>query len=254
MQEVLELKNIVETLISSYESRIDSVSSIPDNAYLMLADFQNSILDTKKEREKVNSELRDTLAKNGNLRKKDFDRMMQSVVSPQDRKEKKIRGLLTGYFNDQKKIAIALKDYFVKVKDALAKGEIEHIKELLGAIKALMAEQDKKKERLALKLKEMQKEEEDVVTKVKALLVKGRQLHIRDLKEMLLQIRHKHEERITQRLERRKEIRGMLADFKKQRIEVAKKWKKPQKDVTLSPAAININIPENSSEKVQVKQ
>src|SRR3989338_2785201 len=139
MKEVLELKSIVESMISSYESRIDSIGAISDTAYMMLADFQKSILDTKEEREKVNSELRDSLAKNGNLRKKDFDGMMQDILNPQNEKEKEVRNLLGKYLNDQKKMANALKDNFVKIKDALAKGEIKKIKELLSIVKRLMA-------------------------------------------------------------------------------------------------------------------
>jgi len=254
MKEVLELKSIVESMISSYESRIDSIGSISDTAYLMLTDFQKSILDTKEEREKANSELRDSLAKNGNLRKKDFDSMMQNILNPQNEKEKEVRNLLGDYLNDQKEMANALKDNFVKIKDALAKGEIKKIKGLLGVIKELMGEQDRKKEDLALKLKELQWEQEDVVTEVRALLVKGRQLQIRDLKEMLAQIRHKREERIAQGLERKKEIRGMLANFRKQRIEVASKWKKPQK-VAISPEAINIGLKRNNNAgEAQIKK
>lgn len=223
MQETLDLKNVVENIISSYESRIESINSISDTAYLLLNDFQKSILDTKEEREKINSQLRDILARNGNLRKKDFDSMMQSVFMPQEEKENEIKFLLGYYLKEQKGIASALKDNFAKIKEALAKGDTGRIKDLLDTVKKLLARQDKRKKGLTLKLEELHTEEEDAVTKVKVLLVKGRELHLEDFKKMISEIRQKRKERIEETQKRQEGVRDMLAGFKKQRLEVAKK-------------------------------
>lgn len=238
MPETLDLKNVVEDIISSYEKRFESISSLFDTAQLILSDFQEFLFETKDEREKINNQLRDTLAKNENLRKKDFDNMMQSIFEPQDEKERELRNLLSNYLDEQKQIAYALKDNFAKVKDALAKGEIERIRESLSVIKDLLGKQDRRKEELTSKLKELQKEQKEAVTRIKALLIKGRELRIRDLKEMLMQIRLKRKERIAQKFQRREEVRSMLTDFKKQRMEVAKKRRMPQKKSN-SPEAVH---------------
>lgn len=231
MPEVLDLKNVIENIISSYEKGVESISSVFDTTPLILNDFQNSVLDTKEERQEINDQLRDILARNENLRKKDFDNMMQSVFKPQDEGEKEVRNLLNSYLHEQKEIAYALRDNFAKVRDALAKGEVERIKELLSMIKELLAKQDKRKEELTSRLKELQKEQQEIVSKVKTLLIKGRELRIKDLKELLRQIRLQRQERIAQKLERREEVRSMLADFKKKRMKVAKKWQAPQETI-----------------------
>lgn len=228
MPEVLDLKNVIENIISSYEKGVESISSVFDTTPLILNDFQNSVLDTKEERQEINDQLRDILARNENLRKKDFDNMMQSVFKPQDEGEKEVRNLLSNYLNEQKEIAYALRDNFIKVREALAKGEVERIKELLSMIKKLLTKQDKRKEALTSRLKELQKEQQEVVSKVRALLIKGRELRVRDLKELLQQIKLQRQERIAQKLERREEVRSMLADFKKKRMRAAKKLQKPQ--------------------------
>ena len=205
MPEVLDLKNAVEEVISSYEKRIEGISSIFDATHLILSDFQGSILDAKEERKKINNQLRDILARNENLRKKDFDNMMQSIFEPQDEREREARSLLINYINEQKEILHVLRGNFAKVRDAIAKDEIERIKELSHTIKGLLSKEDKRREELTPRLKELQKEQQEVITRVKALLIKGGELRIRDLKEMLTQIRLQDKERIAcqQRVQRR---------------------------------------------------
>lgn len=197
MPEVLDLKNAIEDIISSYEKRIENISSIFDAARLILSGFQGSFLDAKEERKKINNQLRDILARNENLRKKDFDNMMHSIFEPQDESERKARSLLINYINEQKEILHVLRGNFAKARDAIAGDEIKRIKELSHTIKGLLSKQDKKKEELTSKLLELQKEQQEVVTRVKALLIKGGELRIRDLKEMLTQIRLQRKERIN---------------------------------------------------------
>lgn len=197
MPEVLDLKNAVEDIISSYEKRIENISSIFDAAHLILSDFQGSVLDAKEERKKINNQLRDILARNDNLRKKDFDNMTQSIFEPQDEREGEVRSLLSNYINEQKEILDALRGNFAKVRDAIAGDEIKRIKELSHTIKGLLSKQDKRKKELTSKLKVLQKEQQEVITRVKALLIKGGELRIRDLKEMLTQIRLQRKERIN---------------------------------------------------------
>lgn len=241
MPEVLDLKEVVKDIISSYEKRIESISSIFDTSNLIVGDFQKSLLATKEEVEQANNQLRETLAKNGNLRKKDFDNMMQGIFKPQNEREKEMCGLLSNYLNEQKEITLALKDNFTKVRKALAKSENGKIKELLQTIKALIAKQDRKKEEFDRSFEELQKEQQETVTNIKALLVRGEKLRVKDLKEMLAQMKLQHEARIAQKFERREEVRSMLADFKKQRMEKAKEKRAPKKNaaqkVTGSPEA-----------------
>ena len=81
MLEVLDLKSAAENVISSFEARIESVGSMFDTAHQILDDFQETFIDNKEERRKINTELRDALAHNEHLRKKDFDSMTQSVLA-----------------------------------------------------------------------------------------------------------------------------------------------------------------------------
>lgn len=247
------MKNIVEDIVSSYETRIESIESIFDTTHQLLADFQDSFLDTRQEREKLNSELRESLAKNESLRKKDFNNMMQGILSIQDEREKEARSILRNYLNEHKEMAFALRENLSKGKDALAKGEAERIKEFQEMIKGILAKQEERKDEVTSKLKEFQKEQQEMAKRLKELLTKGSQLRIRDLKSMLKEFKAQHKERIARQEERREEVCNMLGDFKKERVEAAKNWQAVQKKMARrrasSPEAINIDAQKSSSNK-----
>jgi adenylate kinase family enzyme len=229
MSEVLDLKNVVEDIVTSYESGVQSIGAIFDDTHIILGEFQESLFDTKQEREKINTQLRDILAKNESLRRRDFDNMMNGILSSQDKREQEVRNLLKDYFNDQKTMAQALRENLGKFKDALAKSENKRVKEFQVLIREILAKQDKRKEEVTSRLKEFQKEQQEMAKRLKGLLAKGRELRIRDLKSLLKEFKAQHKERIARQEERKEEVRSMLGDFKKERVETIKHWRAVQK-------------------------
>lgn len=224
-----DMKNIAEDIISSYEARIQSIGAIFDTTHQLLEGFQDSFLDTKQEREKLSTELRENLVKIESLRRKDFDNMMQGILSTQDEREKEVRSILKIYLNEHKEMAVALRENLSKVKDALAKGEVQRVKEFQILIKDILARQEERKEEVNSKLKEFQKEQQQMVKRLKELLVKGSELRIKDIKLMLREFKAQHKERIARQEERRDGVWSMRGDFKKERVEAAKNWQAVQK-------------------------
>lgn len=208
-----EMKGIVENVISSYEARIQSMEAIFDTTHQILHGFQDSFLDAKQE-EKITSELRESLAENESLRKKDFNNMMQGILSVQDEREKEVRNLLKGYLNGQKKVAQTLRDNLAKVKYVLVEGEIGRVKEFQEMIKEILIKQEERKDEVSSKLKEFQKEQQEMAKTLKELSAKGRELRIKDLKLMLKKFNAQHKERLARKEERREEVCSMLGDFK----------------------------------------
>jgi len=249
-----DMKNIVENIISSYETRIQSIGDIFDTTHQLLEGFQESFLDTKQEREKLKTELRESLAKNDSLRRKDFDNMMRVILSSQDEREKEVRFVLKNYLNEHKGMALALRENLSKVKDALAKGEAERIKEFQAMIKEILAKQDERKEEVTSKLKEFQKEQQEMAIRLKTLLAKGRELRIKDLKSMLKEFKAQHKERIARYEERREEVRHILGDFKKERVNMTENWRTVQRRMaqrrSVSPSTIKIDVQNGSGKKV----
>jgi len=217
-----DMRSIVENIISSYEGRIQGIGAMFDATHQVLEGFQESFLDAKQERERVNAELRENLAKNESLRRKDFDNMMQGILSSQDEREKGVRNLLNSYLNGQKEMAKKLRESLGKFKNSLAKGEVQRVREFQQVIKENFAKQDERKEEVTSRLKDFQKEQQEIAKKLKELLAKGRELRIKDFKLMLKEFKAQHQERIARQQERREEVRSMLGDFKKGRVQAAK--------------------------------
>ena len=107
-------------------------------------------------------------------------------------------------------MARILRENLAKFKDALAKGDVQRVKEFQEMTKEVLANQDARKEEVSSKLKEFQKEQQEMAERLKALLAKGRSLRIRDLKEMLQGFRAQHKGRLAHQIERRQEVNKIL--------------------------------------------
>jgi len=224
-----DMKNIVDQIVSSYETRIQSIGTLFDTAHQVLEGFHDSLLDTRDEREKLNGELRENLAKNKSLRRKDFDRLMDGILLTQNEREKEVRNLLNSHLHEQKEMARDLRGSLEKFKDSLAKGEAQRVKEFQEMIKEILVKQDERKDEVTFKLKEFRTEQMVLKSRLKELLAKGRELRIRDLKSMLKEFEGQSEQRIALQEERRKEVRHILGEFKKGR---AQNWRMTQIKLT----------------------
>jgi len=203
------MKNTVNDIVSSYETKIRSVGAIFDTTHQLLLTFQDSFLDTKQQREKLKAQLRENLAKNGSLRKKDFDNMMQEILSNQERGEKEVRDLLNSYLNGQKAMAHSLRTNLAKVKDALAKDQVQRAREFQAVIKDILANQEKRKQQAIFRLREVQQEQRQIAKRLEELLAKGRKLRTKDLKLMLAEFKREYKTRTTCQQGRRPAVKGL---------------------------------------------
>jgi predicted component of type VI protein secretion system len=209
------IENTIEDVISSYEVRIKSVGSIFDVAHQLLQGFQLSFLDGKQERESITAQLRDNLAKVGSLRHKDFDNMMQGVLSTQEEREKEVRDLLEGYLNEQRELAKKLRQDLKSFRQSLVKGEVRRVQEFKKLIGGILARQKVRKQEITARLKEFRTEQQEMAKKLKQLLAKGRELRIKDFKTMLNEFRNHREERMASCQMRRRKVTKMLVGFRK---------------------------------------
>ncbi|MDD5773803.1 MAG: hypothetical protein PHX78_10105 [bacterium] len=206
-----EIKDtIINNVLSSYEDKIENIGEI----------FQDSFLDTSHEVEKINNELKDILAKNSSLRKKDFDQIMFGTFSFQVNREKEVRDLSKSYFNEQKEMSKGLRENLKKFKESLANGEIQRIQEFQDMIREILVKQEERKNEVTSKLKEFQKEQELMAKSLSDLLAKGRELRINDLKLMLQEFNTQNKERMLDHKNRKEDIREKLIEFKKMRLEL----------------------------------
>jgi hypothetical protein len=210
-----DMRNIVEHIVSSYETRVQNIGALFDTTHQILQGFQDSLLDTKQEREELNTELRENLARNHSLRKKDFDQMMEGMMSGQNEREKEVKQLLNIYLHEQSGMTRDLRESLGSFRDSLSEGEAQRVKEVQEMIKGILAKQNERKDEVISRLKEFKKEQKLLASRLKELSAKGRDLRIRDLKRMLDEFKGRYEERLARREERKKEVRQLLCQRKR---------------------------------------
>lgn len=153
---VEDREGIVEEVVFSYESSEQKTADVFNTTYQIL---QNSILDARQEKERIGVQLRENLAKNKSLRKKDFDNMMQNICLIQDEGGKEVKDLVNNYLYEQEETSRDLRKGLRRFQDSFANGESKRIKEFQVLSKNILDEQEKRKQEIALRLKDIQKEQ-----------------------------------------------------------------------------------------------
>jgi bacterioferritin (cytochrome b1) len=215
MTDSVNATHVVEGIISSYEEKLQSMSLIIDNTQMVLGEFQESMSHGKEEKEALHVRLRETLARNESLRKKDFDAMMNTILFSQDDRERAVRKLLHNYLTEQREMARRLKENLGTFKDGLNTDNIGRINDFHEVLTDILKKQEERKAELAATLKILQKEQGQLSRSLGELLSKGRELRIRDLKTMLKQFEAQSRERAAQQRERKEGVQKMLSTFRK---------------------------------------
>jgi bacterioferritin (cytochrome b1) len=215
MADSLNVTYVVEGIISSYAEKLRGISLIIDDTQMVLGEFQESMSNAKEEKEALNVRLREALARNESLRKKDFDVMMNAILLSQRDREKEVRTLLHSYLAEQRDMARQLRENLGIFKDGLNNNNVGRINEFHEMFTDILKKQEDRKAELASRLKMLQKEQGELSRSLGELLSKGRELRIKDLKTMLKRFEAQSGERAARRQERREGVRNMLGAFRK---------------------------------------
>lgn len=173
--------NGMNDILSSYEREIQAMGSFFDTAHDLLSEYQNALAENRAKRELFNTQIRDILAKNEHLRKKDFDSMMHGVFFIQEEQEKEIMALLQEFLNDQKTKVMFVRENLMKCKDSFAAENDENTEKLME----LLNTQGERKKSVISKLKELKKQQENLSFRLQKLFDKGKNLKIKDFKLVL---------------------------------------------------------------------
>ena len=191
----LNINGFFDNIISSYETRIQKIQAafqssehITESSHSLFDNVHNSLNDLKKERDILNSRLCETLAKNGSLRKKDYNLMMSGILSSLDEKEKEAQKQFLIFIEAQKETTQSLKNSLLDIKDIAspdAGKKIVLIKEQLSQISKL---QEMRKETAMKSFMDFQQMHNRIMECLEKLLEKGDHILIKDLKKIKNQI------------------------------------------------------------------
>jgi hypothetical protein len=220
MEPVLEL-------ITSYENRIATVEELMTKAYHATVTSGGSFDILDEEREKLKTGLQNTLARNCFLRKKDFNLLIENVLSNSNRnregieKERdRVRETVREYLDEQKRLANCLRQRIGELAgDTMDKDCLDKI---IGNIKATY--EDRGQRLLAmlrefqLRIEAYQKEQQEINRTLQRLVDRGQALRLEDLRR--LDGAKADEDRKIDRELRREEVDRLLAHFKQRRLEI----------------------------------
>ena len=195
MQPDLELDSLFSNIISSYESRIEKIQTafqssenITEASHSLFDNVHNSLHNLKQERDVLNSRLCEILAKNGSLRKKDYNTMMSGILAVLDEKEKEAETQFMSFIEAQKETAQALKISLLGIKDITSDDNCEKIsiiKEQLSQISKLHEVRKATVIKAFMDFRDMQNK---IMLCLKNLLEKGNDIHVQYIKIVTRQI------------------------------------------------------------------
>ncbi len=198
-----DLKSLANSIIDSYEMRVNTVNGLMDQAYHFLRNFQLEV-------EEMTIRLRDNLAKGESLRKKDFDRMLGDVIVCRQQTEQEAKQSLSHFHEEEKEMI----DHLRKIVLGGSSSALEDMR----AIKDDISRRQKEREKSIVKaLKRLQIEQEELKIALKNLLSKGDDVKVKDFRMMIRSLK-------AQQSNRGDELTKMLDDFDVVRTRVQGQW------------------------------
>jgi len=185
----LDIDSFFENVITSYENRIrkiqtafESSEDISESSHSLFDYVHNSLSGLRKERDILNSRLCETMAKNGSLRKKDYNTMMSGILNTLDLKEKEAEIRFLDFIEAQKEAAQALKISLLDMKDIAVQDAGKNINTIKAQLSQISKLQEERKEQVMNTFIDFQQMHNRMMKCLEALIDKGDHILIRDIK------------------------------------------------------------------------
>jgi hypothetical protein len=186
---------VFENIITSFEDRIQKIQTayqssenITESSHSLFDSVHNSLNDLKKERDVLNSRLCESLAKNGSLRKKDYNSMMAGILNVLDEKEKDAERQFLIFIEAQKETIKSLKSNLPGIKEITSPDAGEKIKVIKEQLSHISKLQEMRKETAIKSFLDFQQTHNRLIECLENLLKKGDQILTKDIKEIKYQL------------------------------------------------------------------
>lgn len=200
-----EMRVLTQNVIDSYEMRVKIVTALMRQTNELIKSF-------RLEQEDMASQLRERLAKNECLRKKDFEAMIESIQVQQREKEKEVDEMLKKIHQEEKEMVTELRAILVSDNETKMKN-FKVIKE------NILTRQKEREREVSETLRDLHQEHEELSIALRKLLSKGESVKIKDFKAMVKTFQ-------VQRRKGRNEVGQMLEEFRRVREEISAEWEK----------------------------
>jgi type III secretory pathway component EscV len=193
----INIDGFVDNIILSYETRIQKIQTafqssenITESSHTLFDNVHSSLNELRKERDLLNSKLCETVAKNGSLRKKDYNTLMSGILTTLDEKEKEAESQFLVFIEAQKETAQSLKNSLLGIKDITAQDAGEKISLVKEQLHQISKVQETRKETAMKTFMDFQQMHNSMMVCLENLLKKGDHIQIQDIKKIKDQILH----------------------------------------------------------------
>ena len=168
-----DMKEIILDLVTSYENKVTAVEAFIDVAYRVVRESDGDLSKTCRERKDISNRLREILARNCSLRKRDFETIMRGVLLAFEEKRAWLE-------EEQERVEERLRHYLSKEKERTALMrerllESNTRKDLEQTLKEICMEQENEAEHVlgllrdfSLKVENFNREQEELNRKLLA--------------------------------------------------------------------------------------
>jgi hypothetical protein len=129
-----DFKKIAEDIVHSYEARARIVGGIVDDTQDLLKSF-------RERREEMSKGLREVLAKSENLRKKDFNRMMEDILKTQAEREDNVKQMLADFRQEEEMVS-------GRFRKLLMRGEKIRLRDFKKIVSQIRQDQDERQKKV----------------------------------------------------------------------------------------------------------
>ena len=217
-----KMQKWAQDMLDLYDNRLKKVEALRKKSTQLLENL-------KKQQEELSIQLREFLAKDRSLRRKDFETVISGIRIRQKEREDEVE-------EELKRFREEMNERKNKLEKILTRGESLRIKDFKTTIADIQAYQKKREGEIKKLLKDFQKEREDLNTELKELLAKGESLRIRDFKAVIKEIQDRQRERkdevdellrnlVRERENLKREVMKMLSEVRMEQEKMKEEWK-----------------------------
>lgn len=207
-----------EDILASYQTTIDlSMQGIEtatrDTAALMLR-WQELVYSAKEELLLTDRHLRDALAQNTSLRRKDFDVMMETVLCSQELQQQEVSDSVMEYLGEQRLFITRIRSSLAELRGSWQQDKVQRTEEIRRLLVSFEAQQQTRRAEITEMLSGFQASQKGFAENLQEVLSKAKDIRVKDVKEMLRRFELAHVARKAASDKRRSDVAQMMVEIR----------------------------------------
>ncbi len=178
MSNLDDFRTITRNIVDSYEAKVKTVSNL-------MRQVEGKIVAAYEDQRNAIEKIRDTLAANQNLRKRDFDRLMAPVVELQETRREQIRELMNAFCREEEENAAQL-------KAVLEPGTGSSLNDFARLKEKILDRPRDAEAHLGELLKSFHQDQAELDVLLRRLLNKGERVHLKDVRKAMRAFQRDH--------------------------------------------------------------